>query len=361
MKNGPISKAPGCAIVARDLGYDCSYDGYRNGGFALNEEREFFDRLDDERYRYYSYPADMNYDTAALYADGWISVQHPYALDATVLGLADSAPDEHRGYADDLAARAEAVALVNRASYGVELALFLAYMGRPLSEVDRQLERVTASDLEETAHAAAIREGFLHFAGPRESQDEREGEIRSHMDRRQALHAGAGAAAMLAGDPQPERWLADGQPFMSGIIRHHMALVRSPEQTSIDIEGRYSFAWPHHDLFESAARGTRDLGDALAKTRVVNPAVIRELVARRKGDDPALADWVEHHFPAPCWDCGLTALAANVGARLLDARSVGDERFAHALELIANRIVEGVMKRGVAAELFVLEREPARK
>jgi hypothetical protein len=350
-------RGAGCAILGREFGHDTWLDPLPLG-VQSRGEHAVFARLDDERLHQFLTPGDMSYDSAALYPDAWFARYHPHALDQTVLAAARA-----RKWPDDattaLGARAEAVSLRNVASYDLELAIFLALMGRPWTEVNAHLEGVRASDVFEEANAAKIQEGFIQFASHQIGDDG--WEARSHADRRQALHAGAAAAAMLAGDPAPERWLVDAQPFMGSLVEHHLALVRAPDRTEIDIAGRYPHGWPHHDLFEAAELGPAAVAEALAKSRVVNPSIVRELVARTKRGPGDLVEWVSHRFPAPCWDCGLSALAAHVGVRLLDARAVGAESVARSLEPIADRLVAAVLRRDIAPELFVLELDPAQR
>jgi hypothetical protein len=349
-------RAPGCGIIKQDLS---------RSPFAVSagswDEQGFSRRLVLEATGIVGSPTElpnMSYDSAALYPDGWV-LSKPYAIDVKVLRTSPKL--DRRGWPVDAGVRGEAEELLVRATYDVELAIFLAYMGRPPAEIGPHLEGVRASDTFEEQNREAIHRGFVGGS----SGELGEAEERSHDDKRQSLHAGAGAAAMLAGDPAAEKWLTGGQPFMSSIVRHHLLLVASPRATPLDIEpegghtwGHYT--WPHHDLFAKADESPETLGDALANARLTNPTILRELAART-GQTTRLHDWVEHRFPAPCWDCGAFALAANVGARLLAARSVRDEALARALEPVADRLIEVILKRDGAPELFVLERDPARR
>jgi hypothetical protein len=316
---------PECASVAGDFGYQ------KPGAHA--------ELIDGEPLRR---PGDVEFHDpygVIQYPSAWAHL-HPLALEASVLRQL-TAPG--RGGPEAIEWDGDKIGYGHHAA---ELAAFLAIMG------ERERARGYLDLLDRIDRAKPPYPT---------NRDEFPDIVQADAFRwAKVMAVAAGAAALLSDDARARRYLPRAEAHAKGVVEHHLILVHDGEKdpTFAPLGGSFGgLWWPHEGLFAAASRGDgAELAGKLTADKATGRAVFAEVLPRIHARREALTEWARARFPAPCWTCGLFAVAENAGDRREIARLLGDTALEAKTAAVAQRYVEAILQRDGAPELAELER-----
>lgn len=313
----PWKGGPECQAVLGDFGYRTAPDPL--GG--LYDAEQLKNRAGDGQF----------HDPYGVIEHGmaWTHLR-PLALELAVLRQVDPPPGE-------TARRIEwKHDKIGYAHHAVEIAAFLALMG----ERDR------------APHYLDVFDRIDGITPPFPTNEPRTFD-ETETFRWSKVQAVAAATALLLDDgARLQRYLNGAEAHSRVVLAHHLDLVRDGR---IAPHGGGVHWWHDLDLFAVAEDGAV-LADALAARKTLARPVLAELLPRVRSHPEALRAWASGRLPPPCATCGLFTLAEHVGDRREVARLVGDKDLEARWTAVAKRLVDLILRRDGAPEVFELER-----